>query len=100
MGGHYTEIVKVSERGKEKTFEELIYHPSFKLPPLPDFLRTRPEDKPMAVVDYVTEVVARFLSPAPKMDGESEEFSCNDLAKAIRVYVSPLIKSELLKARD
>ena len=48
---------------------------------------------PDEVVHFVVETIARFVSP-PKFAGEDEEFSCEDLAGAIRALESE-IKSRL-----
>lgn len=60
----------------------LRYHPNLEFIEPPDWWT--PED----IALWVIENLARFISP-PKIDGEDEEFSCEDIAKAIREKVGP-----------
>lgn len=90
MGTHVT--VVGSERGVPLTYDALFLHPNFELPALP---RTRRRD---SLVAFVLESVARFVSP-PKVEGEDEEFACEDIANAIRTQLKPKILSLLREKR-
>ena len=58
----------------------LMTHPNFKLPPRP---RGYKRDAFLAGVNWGIACAAAAVSP-PKVDGEDEEFSCDDLAKFLR----------------
>lgn len=61
----------------------LLSHPNFSPPPKP---ATLGKSKPIAFergVSWALEAAALFVSP-PKVPGENEEFSCEDLAEAVR----------------
>lgn len=64
------------------TAADLITHPSFEMPGMPD-VHVTPKTFRL-ITDYALECAARMTSPSPKEDGEDEEFACDDLAQAIR----------------
>lgn len=68
--------------GADKAHRRLRMHPNFKFPPVPQELNAE------AVVIYALETAARFISP-PKLEGESDEFACEDLAAALKLHLQP-----------
>jgi hypothetical protein len=77
------QLQKQRARGVERTHEALRFHPNFRFP-------DAPADDRAALVEFVLEAVARFVSP-PKIASEDEEFACEDIANAIRTKLSPEI---------
>jgi hypothetical protein len=55
----------------------LLQHPNFQLPPPPT------SGDPAALIQWACDSCATFVSP-PKLDGENEEFRCDDIAAELR----------------
>ena len=68
----------------------LIKHPGFNIPKPP--LTWADSEDFNKIVEWALESAAMFISPSPKVDGEDEEFKCDDLAQAIRVDLKKLLK--------
>ncbi|HWT01172.1 MAG TPA: hypothetical protein VN256_13065 [Pyrinomonadaceae bacterium] len=73
--------------------KSLRLHPNFEFPEPPE---TPFHDE---LVEFITETVARYLSP-PKVEGENEEFACVDVASAIRNHLKPEILRKLHEANE
>ena len=68
--------------------EQLMSHPNFTMPDTP----TRLDGLGVfELVTYVLETTARMVSP-PKVEGEDNSMSCEDLAKAIRGLRTRLVR--------
>jgi hypothetical protein len=72
----------------DQTHPALRNHPNFEMPPAPE------SSDPQAVADWVIATVAAYISP-PKVEGEDAEFSCINIADAIRGRLGPEIKNVL-----
>ena len=76
--------------GKSLKPVRLLRHPGFSIPVPP--VTDADANAFNAIVDWVLECVARFVSPSPKEDNENEEFKCEDLARAIREDLRKVLK--------
>lgn len=65
--------------GIRKSFDaaSLMQHPNFTVPPFPK------DGGAEAIIRWSLHAAASFVSP-PKVDGEDEEFACEDVAKTLR----------------
>ncbi len=80
-------------QGPAQAYVALREHPNFEFPePIAN-------PTPAQAAAYALEVAARFVSP-PKVDGEHEEFSCIDIATAIRTRLAPEVTAALSSERD
>lgn len=82
-----------TEKPKKTTaYDALMLHPNFKMPNAPE-LKTGTKLESIQTVNFVIEAVANFVSP-PKIVGENDELSCNDVAEEIRTN----LRVKVLKA--
>lgn len=81
--------VQPKKHGVAETNRRLRKHPNFKLPDRePDL------ENVIDLSDYIIESICMFISP-PKVDGEDENFSCEDVAQAIKSHLQPEIIERL-----
>jgi hypothetical protein len=99
MGGHWVEnppqrktrvAYTLAEKIEKKSIaakqvhKVLRQHPNIDFPPVP--LGLTPEN----VVRFTMSCVAQYLSPV-KLEGEDNDFQCEDVARAIRMKLTPEI---------
>ena len=83
-----TEVKKPKPLGRRRTHAALRNHPKLRFP------RTPKKGDPAALVDYVIEAVARYLSP-PKLKGENNDFACEDISASLRTKFKDELKQKL-----
>lgn len=76
---------------RNPSLRDLVKHPSFQLPKLPSLDNRNINN----ILDYVTEYIARVVSPSPQLDYEDEEIACTSLAKIIRTEIRQELKKNL-----
>jgi len=69
-------------------FQALRDHPNFTFPSEVESI------DPITIAKFVIDTIARFVSPT-KVEGEDEEFTCKQVADAIRDHLGPEIISLL-----
>ena len=67
---------------RKTVLQDPLKHPNFSMPALPASSKDSPGTF-LAGVEWALQAAANYVSP-PKVDGEDEEFACEDLASAIR----------------
>ena len=88
----FAEVVKSKRTtGIKIQAKDMFLHPNFKLPVAPDVRDTIAAQE---VVEWTARAVAAFISPV-KVDGESKEIECGDLADTIRTRVAERLKAEI-----